>query len=247
MGRYRAAGRYARTVALVDAVPGRVLAVYAHPDDADISCGGTLARWAGAGSHVEVVIATTGDKGTSDLAADLADLILRRSAEVAESLGHLGVAHHQSLGTPDGEVVNDVPTRCALVALIRSVKPDVVVGPDPTAVYFGSTYVNHRDHRELGWALLEAVAPAAASAHYFPEAGAPHSVSELWLSGTLDADAHVDISMTLEAKVAAITCHRSQIGEPGEWVRGLVVDRAEGAGREVGVAAAESFRRMILG
>ena len=52
---------------------------------------------------------------------------------------------------------------------IRSVRPDVVCCPDPTAVFFGDAYVNHRDHRVTGWATLDAVAPAAGNPHYFPE------------------------------------------------------------------------------
>ena len=50
----------------MDETPGVVLAVYAHPDDADVACGGTLARWAKAGSAVHLVVCTDGGKGTSD-------------------------------------------------------------------------------------------------------------------------------------------------------------------------------------
>ncbi|MER3453420.1 MAG: PIG-L family deacetylase, partial [Acidimicrobiia bacterium] len=55
---------------LVEDVPARALAVYAHPDDAEISCGGTLARWAAAGTEVHVCVVTLGDKGTTDPGAD---------------------------------------------------------------------------------------------------------------------------------------------------------------------------------
>lgn len=227
-------------------VPHRALAVYAHPDDADVSCGGTLSLWAAAGTHVEVVVATRGDKGSADPGTDPGQLAERRAGEAAAALAVMGVAAHHKLDVPDGELVNDPDTRGNLVRLIRSVRPDVVVAPDPTAVLFGSGYINHRDHRELGWAVLDAVAPAASSPLYFPEAGPPHRVAELWLSGTLHADAHVDIGATIEAKVAALACHASQVGESGEWLRRVVVQRAQDAGREVGVQAAESFRRMVL-
>ena len=63
---------------LLDGVPQRVLAVYAHPDDPDVSCGGTLARWAGAGSEVHVLICTNGDKGTTDPDVD-PDMLARRT------------------------------------------------------------------------------------------------------------------------------------------------------------------------
>lgn len=232
---------------LTEFVPARALAIYAHPDDADVSCGGTLARWADGGCQVHVVIATSGDKGSSDPGVDQSDLVDQRRDEAARALETLGVAGHHPLEIPDGDVTNDHPTRASLVGLIRDLRPDVVVGPDPTAVIFGSTYINHRDHRELGWAVLDAVAPAASSPLYFPGEGPAHVVAELWLSGTLEPDTFVDIESTLEKKVGAIACHVSQIGKPGEWLRDVVVERAKDAGRQVGVDAAEGFRRIVLG
>ena len=91
-------------------------------------------------------------------------------------------------------------------------KPEVVLGPDPTATFFGEVYVNHRDHRETGWALLDAVAPAAAMPLYFPEQGPPHQVSVLLLSGTHEPDVVVDVSRTIDTKVKAMLAHASQLG-----------------------------------
>ncbi len=82
---------------------------------------------------------------------------------------------------------------------------------DPTAVFFGQHYINHRDHRTTGWATLDAVAPAACNPHYFPEAGPPHTVR--WsciLSGTLEPDVWVDVSATIDRKAAAIACHTAR-------------------------------------
>ncbi|MHB1784049.1 MAG: PIG-L deacetylase family protein, partial [Acidimicrobiales bacterium] len=56
---------------LVADAPTRALAIYAHPDDAEVSCGGTLARWSAAGCEVEVVVCTRGDKGSTDPAVDV--------------------------------------------------------------------------------------------------------------------------------------------------------------------------------
>ena len=92
---------------------------------------------------------------------------------------------------------------------MRALRPDVVCGHDPTAVFFGQTYFNHRDHRIAGASLLDAVAPAAALAHYFPEAGPPHQVATVLLSGTLEPDEWVDVADTIETKVAAVECHRT--------------------------------------
>jgi LmbE family N-acetylglucosaminyl deacetylase len=232
---------------LVSTAPDTVLAVYAHPDDPDVSAGGTLARWAAAGSSIHVCICADGDKGSSDPATDPAELVARRRDEVAASGALLGVKAHHWLGYPDGELDDDRELRARLVELIREIRPDAVVAPDPTAIYFGRHYVNHRDHRVVGWAALDAVSPAAANPHYFPGTGPAHSVGVLYLSGTLEPDAWVDISATIDVKAAAIACHSSQVGESDEWLRLAVRQRAEEAGREAMVDFAETYRRLHLG
>lgn len=227
-------------------VPGRALAVYAHPDDPEVSCGGTLAAWAAGGAAVDVVVCASGDKGSSDPTVSPEDLAARRRREMAAAAAALGLAGHHQLGHLDGELENDARLRAELVGLVRRLRPDVVVCPDPTAVFFGSRYFNHRDHRAVGWATLDAVAPAAASPHYFPEAGPAHQVRTVYLSGTLEPDAWVDISRFVDAKAEALLCHRSQMGEEGEWLRQAVRQRAEEAGRAAGVRWAEGFRVLHL-
>jgi LmbE family N-acetylglucosaminyl deacetylase len=229
---------------LVETTPASALAVYAHPDDPEVSCGGTLARWAKEGAEVHAVICCLGEKGSSDPASDPAAVASRRAAEVAAATGVLGLGGHRSLGYPDGELDDTLEFRGRLVALIRELKPEVVVCPDPTADFFGRSYVNHRDHRVVGWATLDAVAPAAWSPHYFPDAGPPHRVQALYLSGTLAPDAWVDVTSTIDAKVEALLCHESQLGETGEWLRTAVRERAEAEGRAIGVRYAEGFRLL---
>jgi len=222
--------------------------VYAHPDDPEISCGGTLAAWAAAGSEVHVLTCTRGEKGSSDPATDPEELAARRAAEITEAAGVLGLAGHAHLPIDDGEVENTSALRGSVVAVIRAVRPDIVVCPDPTAVLFGDTYFNHHDHRVVGWATLDAVAPAAANPHYFPEAGPAHRVGAVLLSGTLEPNVWVDVAATLDVKVAALARHRSQLGDEGEeWLRAVVVARAEGDGQAAGVRYAEGFRRLVLG
>ena len=227
-------------------MPERVLAVYAHPDDADVSAGGTLAVWSTNGAHVEVVVCAAGDKGAVDAKVDPTDLAKRRAGEVAGAAKELGVASVHLLGRPDGDIVNDAGLRGDLVRIVRDVRPDVIVCPDPTAVVFGSSYVNHRDHREVGWATLDVAAHEAGNPLYFPDHGAPHKVEEVWLSGSLDPDAWVDIESALDRKARALACHESQLGEAGEWLRAVVQERAEDAGRASGHRYAEGFRRLVL-
>jgi len=231
-------------------VPARALAVYAHPDDPEVSCGGTLARWAAGGAEVHLLLLTRGDKGSSDPAEDPDRLAERRAGEVAAAAAVLGLTGHGGLAVDDGDLANDAAVRREVVAAIRRVKPDVVVCPDPTAVFFGDTYINHRDHRVAGWITLDAVSPAAGSPHYFPDAGTAHAVGQVFLSGTLEPNVWVDIGATLDAKVEALLCHESQLAGAafGHEVFGDVLrQRAEDGGRIAGVGYAEGFRRLVLG
>jgi LmbE family N-acetylglucosaminyl deacetylase len=235
---------------LHDEIPERVLAIYAHPDDPEISAGGTLARWDDAGAEVHVAVTTRGDKGTNDPDADLDALALLRVEETAAAARVLGIAFHHHLDHPDGEIADDRPLRLELVRLIRSVRPDAVCCPDPTAVFFGDAYVNHRDHRITGWATLDAVAPAAGNPHYFPELTAEglttHQVRSLYLSGTFEPNVWVDVGATLERKIEALFCHASQLVETGDWFRDYLRASAIDAGRVAGVQFAEAFRRIAL-
>jgi len=236
---------------VADDVPSRVLAVYAHPDDAEISAGGTLARWAQAGSEVHVTVTTLGDKGTNDPDADLDELVRLRVQETDDAAVVLGLAGHHHLAHRDGEIEDDHALRRELVRLIRSLRPDIVLCPDPTAVFFGDGYVNHRDHRITGWATLDAVSPAAGNPHYFPELRAErldvHQVRAVYLSGKLEPNAWVDIGDTLEQKIEALFCHASQLVETGDWFRDFLRESAIAAGRTAGVTYAEAFRRIRLG
>ncbi|HUY86218.1 MAG TPA: PIG-L family deacetylase [Acidimicrobiales bacterium] len=232
---------------LENRLPSIALAIFAHPDDAEVACGGTLAKWASAGCSVHVLVATQGEKGSTDEGMGVRELAKRRSVEMTSASAELGLAGRLYLEIPDGEVENSLALRGNLVKAVRSLKPDTVICPDPTAIFFGQDYLNHRDHREIGWAAIDAVAPASALPHYFPDAGRPHQVEILLLSGTLEPDIAIDITSTLEHKVAALQCHLSQVGSSPEWVEEMVRQRAQDAGRSVNVDHAETFRRQFLG
>jgi LmbE family N-acetylglucosaminyl deacetylase len=232
---------------VIDAAPGVVLAVYAHPDDADVGCGGTLARWAKGGSAVHLIVCTDGGKGTGDPGVQPQKLAAERAAELEASSALIGLTSVDNLGLGDGELTDSEEFRRTLVARVRELQPDVVCGHDPVAIFFGQDYFNHRDHRILGLALLDAVAPAAALPHYFPDAGPPHQVSTVLLSGTLEPDDWVDVSDTIETKAAAVECHRSQFAGQNGWAGEAVRQRAAEEGRRAGVAYAEGFRRLTLG
>ena len=233
--------------ALFEDRPARVLAVYAHPDDPDVSCGGTLARWAKAGTDVHVLVATSGDKGSTDPDESPAALAARRRDEATAASRVIGLAGQHLLGLPDGELADGPELRGEIVGWIRRLRPDTVLCPDPTAVFFGEDYFNHRDHRVIGFAALYALAPAAALPHYFPDRGAAHQVEVALLSGTLEPSVWVDVTDTIDVKVQAVACHASQFPGDAEWATRAVRLRAEEDGRRAGVAYAEGFRRLRLG
>lgn len=226
--------------------PTSVLALYAHPDDADVAAGGALARWAKEGARVDLIIVCDGAKGSHDPEANVDDLRARRAQELASAAQLLGLSSVACLGVPDGDVTNSAEFRARLVGLIRQMRPAVVVGPDPTAVFFDGVYVNHRDHRELGWALLDAVAPAAAMPLYFPEQGPAHQVATVLLSGTHEPDVVVDITPSIEDKVSAVVAHHSQVSGDVAWVSSVIRGRAEPVGRDVNVRFGEAFRCVEL-
>jgi LmbE family N-acetylglucosaminyl deacetylase len=226
--------------------PKCALAVYAHPDDPEVACGGTLARWASLGCDVHLVIACRGEKGSFDPATDPDALAASRAAEVERAAEVLGLVSVEHLGYPDGDIENDRTLRARLIEIVRRVQPDALVAPDPTAVFFGDSYVNHRDHRQLGWAVLDTIVPAATPL-YVPEAGPAHQVSLVLLSGTLEADAWIDIDAALTTKVAAVACHESRLGGDPDLVAELLEHRAAEEGLRAGVAHAEAFRRLRFG
>lgn len=226
--------------------PRVAIAIYAHPDDADVAAGGVMALWSAQGCEVHLVVVCDGSKGVHGTTANPEGLRDLRRDELELAADLLGVDEVHRLEVPDGEVVNSMELRARLVGLIRKFRPEVVLAPDPTATFFGGVYVNHRDHRETGWAVLDAVAPAAAMPLYFPEEGGAHQVSRLLLSGTLEPDVVIDVTSTIDAKVKAVLAHHSQTGDDAEGVSDVVRGRASQAGRALNVTFAEAFRSVEL-
>lgn len=188
-------------------VPGRALAVGAHPDDVEFGAGATLARWAGAGCEVSLVICTDGSKGTWDPDADLAELVRTRQDEARAAAAALGATGEvRFLGVTDGELSDERAVRSVVARAIRELRPDVLLGHDPW-----QRYRLHPDHRAAGWLTCDALV-AARDPHFFPEHGlAPHRPGALLLFEADQPD-HVEPAEEahLAAKLAALESHRSQ-------------------------------------
>ena len=229
--------------------PERAMVIAAHPDDIEFVVAGTVARWVKAGTHVTYVLVTRGDVGSHQPGMTREKLACIREAEQRAAARVVGVDEVVFLNYHDGEVEPTLALRRDLVREIRRFKRDVVVCFDPTPLFIGDDYINHPDHRAVGLAALDAVAPAAAMPLAFAELRAeglePHRVKEVWVTSSAEAGAWVDITDTIELKIEALRQHASQF--PDGWDPADMLRRwAAESGAKAGVPYAEDYRRMIL-
>lgn len=194
----------------------RVMGVFAHPDDPEFFCGATFARWAAEGAQITFVLATSGDKGTSDPTMTPEQLVALREQEERAAAAVLGVNDVIFLRYPDGELQPTLALRKDITRLIRLKQPDVLVTCDPTVFWFVGRGINHPDHRAIGTAALDAVYPTARDPLNFAEllrdeGLVPHKVRQVYLSGTTTVTKTVDVTAHVETKIAALREHRSQI------------------------------------
>ncbi len=223
--------------------PGGVLVIVAHPDDAEFICGATVARWCAEGREVNYVLATSGDKGSSDPEMTSERLAAIREKEQRQAAKVLGVRDCVFLGYPDGFVEDTAEFRGRLVREIRRFQPETVVTWDP------SRGLNHRDHRLTGQAALDAANPLSRSHLFYPEHLAeglqPHRVKEVLLAASDQPDYYVDVSDSFPEKIQALRRHRSQVGRyPPRQLRKVMRDRMAEAGKVEGYKLAEAFRRL---
>jgi LmbE family N-acetylglucosaminyl deacetylase len=232
----------------------RVMVVVAHPDDAEFMAAGTIAKWAREGSDIVYVLCTSGDKGTSDVSVSPAQLAEARRGEQEAAASTLGVRQVVFLGYEDGVLQNTLELRKDIVRQIRRFKPDLIVCQDPTTRWSAQGYLNHPDHRAAGDATLDSVYPSARDPHVFPELLAeglqPHKVLEVYVAGTNHADTWVDISDTIDAKIAALRAHESQVGNgsrPPDWdIDKVVRERAAQTAEGHDMQYAEAFKYFKL-
>jgi LmbE family N-acetylglucosaminyl deacetylase len=232
---------------LYTAVPRRALFIAAHPDDIEFVTAGTAARWSSGGCKVRYVLVTRGDAGSHDPGADREELARVRMAEQRAAARAVGVEDVTFLGYPDGMVEDTMALRRDLVREIRRFRPDVLVCFDPRPIFVREDYVNHPDHRAVGLAALAAACPTAAMPLIFPELREEgleaHRVPEILAATPLSPNCFVDISATLESKLAALRCHRSQY-RPDWNPESLILDWARENGMAAGVPYAEAYHRI---
>lgn len=202
--------------------PERAMTIGAHPDDAEFGAGGTLAKWAKAGTHSTVLVVSDGSKGTWDPDLRRDDLVAQRIGEQRNAADVLGIADVVMLDHVDGEVEHGRALQEELCYWIRAVRPQVLFTHDPW-----KHYMLHPDHRAVGMAVIDAVV-AARDHLFFPEqlvdGLAKHRPDALLLWSAEQVDHWENISDTFDLKLAALMEHSSQ----GQTTMGEAHDSAEG-------------------
>ncbi len=221
----------------------RALVIGAHPDDNEFGAGGTVAKLASEGWDVTFVICTNGNKGSHDPDISTYRLSELREAEQRAAAAALGVNRVIFLRNNDGELEPTPALRSEIALYIRHFKPHYVFTHDPW-----KHYMLHPDHRAVGFATIEGI--VSARDHLFmPGLGQigigvwrPRALF-LWMAEQPD---HVeDISETLDAKLAALREHHSQLDRAEGWEE-RVRKRAAELGQPAGYAAGEAFRKITV-
>ena len=236
-------------VALDDLLGGiderRAMVVMAHPDDCEFACGGAVALLCRAGWEVDIVVATSGSKGTRDTKLTSQQLAATREEEQRAAARILGAREPVFFGFGDGELPEDDELRGLIVRQIRLRRPSLVITWDGYRQGF-----NHRDHRRVGRSVYDAIYPAAGDHLYYPRHGEeglkPHRPRMMLLAGTDQPDVQLDIRPVLRRKLRAVFAHASQIGARSEQqLLRMWRERARqqgGGGRDPVVV--ESYRRV---
>jgi LmbE family N-acetylglucosaminyl deacetylase len=217
----------------------RVLAVVAHPDDAEVLCAGTLARARRDGAAIGICVLCRGDRGqTGTPIANLAGVRRREMAAAAKLLGAMLLRGEFG----DGQLVDGPAQRRKVLGIYRRFRPTLVLA------HWREDY--HADHRAAG-ALAEAASWFCASAGHRTRAAALDGQPALWWMDTMSMTGFepgffVDVSDQIEVKCRMLACHRSQLQRSGDSdftpLEELMIRQAQARGAQAGVAAAEAFR-----
>jgi len=203
---------------LADTDVSRVLMITAHPDDVDFGAAGTVARWTAEGVAVSYCVVTDGDAGGFDDRVPRADMPALRRSEQRAAAAVVGVTDVSFLGYPDGRLMPTIELRRDISRVIREVRPHRVVCQSPQRMW-GRIFASHPDHLAAGEAALCAVYPDARNPFAHPELLSdgfePWSVDHVWLMAHDTPNRWVDVTDTIDRKVAALHCHASQLPDPG--------------------------------
>jgi LmbE family N-acetylglucosaminyl deacetylase len=229
-------------------IPESVLAIFAHPDDVEFSCVGTIARWVRGGCRAAYLLLTSGDVGIASSGMTRQQAAAIREAEQREAAALVGVQDVIFLREPDGMLQATLELRKKVVREIRRFKPEVVICGDPTVLWAGDNYINHPDHRAAGLVAVDAIFPAAGQPNLFEELAAEgltaHKTRKVYVNTWENAETYVSIDDTIDLKIAALRAHKSQMRDwdPAPSVKEWAALRAKGKEMQY----AEGFRVITL-
>jgi LmbE family N-acetylglucosaminyl deacetylase len=214
--------------------PLRVLVMSAHPDDLEFGAAGSVARWVDEGAEATLVLVTDGSTGTNDPALAGARLSEIRHAETMEAADILGI----------GYVEPTLDLRRDLAREFRKARPHRMVVMDPMPIP-GGWFVNHPDHRAVGQASLDVTLTAGTTPGHFPElldeGFEPwRGLREIFIAGPGGGETAIDVTTTLDRKIAALKAHHSQVGE-WEGLDQLIRGWTTANGKEHDMKHAELF------
>ncbi|MEW9526932.1 PIG-L deacetylase family protein [Microbispora sp. NPDC049125] len=229
----------------------KVLVVAAHPDDIDFGGAGTVATLTDGGAEVVYCLVTDGDAGGFDRALDNGGMAAVRRAEQTAAAKCVGVTDLRFLGYRDGAVEQSLGLRRDIARVIRQVRPDLVITSTPERNY-ARLGPSHPDHRAVGGATLDAVYPDARNPYAFPELLADEgleawTVREVWMLGSMTPNHHVDVTGTVDRKIAALRAHQSQTSHMADldgMIKGWLTANAVTAGLPEG-SYAEAFHAVV--
>jgi LmbE family N-acetylglucosaminyl deacetylase len=228
-------------------IPQRAMFIYAHPDDIEFGVAGTAAKWVQGGSEVVYVLLTDGNVGSHQDGMSPDELAQIRRQEQTAAADVVGASCF-FLGHDDGLLQPTLEIRKELVRLIRRFRPVAVVCGNPTLYFPSDSYINHPDHRAAAQLALDAVFPASEMAMLYPDLAdeglSGHKVNFVYVNRGQENNTYIDISGTIDLKIAALRQHKSQLGDwdPEERIR----EWSSATGNKVGFEYAEAFLRITL-
>jgi LmbE family N-acetylglucosaminyl deacetylase len=204
--------------------PLRVIAIFAHPDDADSKMGGTAALMAQMGHEVKFLSLTNGNAGHHEMGGGVLANIRREEAR--EAGRRLGIEEYEVMDNNDAELLPELHIRQDVIRAIREWNADVVLGLRP--------HDYHPDHRNAGKLVIDAsymvIVPNVAS-DVPPVRNNPvflYMQDRFSKPNPFSHDIVVGIDEVIETKILGLDAHASQMYEWGPWTRGILDEVPEG-------------------
>ena len=192
-------------------IPKRAMVIFAHPDDAEIGAGATAARWSSEGCEITYLQCTTGSSGSNDTKMTSDRIVSIRSAEQRAAADIIGVGEIVVLNHPDGELEANRIFLEEVVYTLRKYRPEIVLTHDQHRI----NRFQHRDHRQVGTTVQDAIYPYARDHLHFPDQLTDeiktHKVKHLFFWSSDQPNIIIDDTDSIDKKIEALEKHESQI------------------------------------